>query len=61
MLFFNGADGNGKPLRDFAVGQLLNLAEEKHNSASLRKFRDCLLKDPQLLAGHDLLLDARLG
>jgi hypothetical protein len=61
MLFFNGADGNAKPLSDFAVGELFDLAEEKHNTASLREFRDSLLEDLKLLARHDLLLDARLG
>jgi hypothetical protein len=38
MLFFNRADGYGKPLRDLAVRELLDLAQEEHNAASLREF-----------------------
>jgi hypothetical protein len=37
MLFFDGADGDGKPLGDLAVRQLLDLAEQKYNSAPFRK------------------------
>lgn len=36
MLFFNGADGDAKAVGYLAVREQLDLAKEKHNTASLR-------------------------
>ncbi len=61
MLFFDGADGDAKPVGDFLVGKELDLAEEQDGPTTFRQLGDGLFELLQFLPGHDLLHHARVG